>query len=593
MKQYLKLILILAVLLSVITIVEARRPTALADPSEELDAKPIFMMQPVMDSQKIPVSEYMEKTFDIPRNLEIEDAGFLTFALSNEAIKFVPAEPDSPHKRIILPYLLENKAVRDVLKLRRIARQIRFQVLREALSDAPELSEERRRKIERHMSQSIGAPLLITSRSPFPSFVPKPGPSMIPMGAKMFDAPGGDKLGLETAIICIKDLRSGDRVLFSLRDAVRNNTLGLVVAHEVAHAIQFDLYGKLFRQIQRVSTNGHDAPYITDLGLAYIEGWAEAFEAVYGPNNPKLRERDRSKYNISEFLFGRQDPIRRGRYVWSADKPRRSGVLKNGAQLMATEGVIAGLFYDILTHRSINAPFEKCVRTMLTLPMNFMEFINNYVEKFPEDKNVIYRIVLEGTRYATMNAEVIDSYRNYYEHNVAFKQQKISRDVFLKHRNAYRNLAENLFEQAMAGEDIFANVGPQLWIQGKVELNRSEREDLPKSKQMILRSFGKNDNTFTFRLDLNTATVPMFRNVGFREEEAELIVQSRNEIAFFEAGCPIGHLEDILGSEEFKRYNDFFNFAHYDHEKADIIEQYAEQSTILWPEDLQRINLVN
>ena len=118
---------------------------------------------------------------------------------------------------------------------------------------------------------------------------------MMPMGVEMVDPKTGKRFGLETSAICVLDIKSGGETLFSVKEALENDTLDLVLAHENAHGIQFDLYGKLFHKIQRTSTNGHDAPYITDLGMAYIEGWAEAFEAVYGPSNPKLKEKDRKK----------------------------------------------------------------------------------------------------------------------------------------------------------------------------------------------------------------------------------------------------------------------------------------------------------
>lgn len=95
----------------------------------------------------------------------------------------------------------------------------------------------------------------------------------------------------------------------------------------------------------------YDAPIITDRSCQ--KGWA-GLEAVYGPaNSANWSEKDRTKYNISEF-HARADPIRRDRYVWASNTGKKTGVLKNGLQLMSTEGVIAGHLYDILTSRAIN-----------------------------------------------------------------------------------------------------------------------------------------------------------------------------------------------------------------------------------------------
>lgn len=583
------LVLVLVAVLSISGSAFARRPTYLSPETDLLGEKPIVMMQPVTIAQGKPIAGFLGKTLNIPKSVKLDDVGFLVFALSNEAIQAYPTDQKDYHKSTVLPYLLESKVMRDVLALRRSARQIRFQSLREAVANAKHLNAEQKQAVNKYMSQSVGAPLLIMSKPPMPSFLPKPGPCMIPMGAELLESRKGPRIGLETAMICVMDLKSGNEVMFSLSDAISNDTLGLVVAHETAHAIQFDLYGKLFHQIQRVSTNGHDAPYITDLGLAYIEGWAEAFEAVYGPNNPKLKEKDRSKYNISEFLFSRQDPIRRGRYIWAAEAGRRSGVLKNGAQLMATEGVVAGIFYDILTNRSISAPFDKCVSTMLTSPMDFMGFIRNFVELFPEDKQTIYRIVLEGTRYVTMDINAQKAYFDYYRNNVDYKQKKVSRAEFEKSKNAYRKVCDEAFKRAMKGADIFANVGPQLWFQGTVDLAPARKKRFSKAKSLMNAFFGKKDNTFTFRLDINTATVDMMRMVGFAEPDARAITEARDQAGFFKVKSPVAVLKKVLGAERFAKYNAVYNFKHYDHEKADIIKDYHEQSLALWPEDLQKM----
>lgn len=229
------------------------------------------------------------------------------------------------------------------------------------------------------------------------------------------------------------------------------------------------------------------------------------FDAVYGPANPKLAEKDRTKYNISEFLYARQDPIRRDRYV-SQQCRQETGVLKNGLQLMSTEGVIAGHIYDILTSRAINAPYEKCIQTMLTAPMNFMEFVQNYVKLFPEDKKVIYRIMLENSHYAFMHENAAESYKNYYEFKVAYTQKKISKEDFTKAKAQYKAYTEGLFAEAMKSDNIFANDGPQMWFAGKINLTQMKKEAGAAKKYLATTSARKMNST-NFRLDLNTATV--------------------------------------------------------------------------------------
>lgn len=564
----------------------ARQPvTELSTDATALSDKPILMAEPITMGKGNLIGGFIGKVLNIPKSVKLSDVGYLVFALSNEAIQVFQSKVG---QKDLLPYLLNSKEMQDSLKLRRTARQIRYQYFKEAIGEVKDLSAEQKKDILNFLSQSVGAPLVLMAKSPLPSFMPSPGPCMIPLGAEIVEEKSARRLGIETSMICVLDIESEGQKLFSIKDAQNNDTLDLVVAHENAHAIQFDLYGKLFQAIQRISTNGHDAPYITDLGLAYIEGWAEAFEAVYGPANPKLKEKDRKKYNISEFLFGRQDPIRRDRYVW-AQTAKKTGVLKNGLQLMSTEGVIAGLFYDILTSRAINAPFEKCVQTMLTNPMNFVEFVDNYVQLFPEDKKVIYRILLENTKYVIMDAGAAASYKSYYQAKLAFVQKKISKDEYTKARDAHRVVAEDLFKKAMKTGKIFANVGPQMWFQGKINLSQL-KDKVSAAKLVMIKAFGKKDKFYEFRMDLNSVTVDMLRMIGFAEADAAKIVEARDQNGFF-TGNPVSTLKKVVGAERFDKYNAVLNLSVYDHSKADVVAQYKEQSLALWPEDIEKMSL--
>ena len=547
----------------------------------------LVMMQPVTVGKGNLIGGFLGKTLNIPKQVKIDDVGYLVFALAADAIQVNPADPKGYHEKSVKPYLTDSKEMTDSLKLRRTARQIRFQALKDAISKAEGLTEEQKKRVLEFLSQSVGSPMVVMSKSPLPSFMPSPGPCMIPLGAEMVADKTGKRIGIETSMICVLDIESEGKKLFSVDDALKNDTLDLVVAHENGHAIMFDMYGKLFQKIQRTSSNGHDAPIITDVGLAYVEGWAEAFEAVYGPANPKLAEKDRTKYNISEFLYARQDPIRRDRYVWASNVGKKTGVLKNGLQLMSTEGVIAGHIYDILTSRAINAPYEKCIQTMLTAPMNFMEFVQNYVKLFPEDKKVIYRIMLENSHYVTMHENAAESYKNYYEFKVAYTQKKISKEDFTKAKTQYKAYTEGLFAEAMKNDNIFANVGPQMWFAGKINLTQMKKE-AGAAKKYLATAFGKKDEFYEFRLDLNTATVEMFRMIGFAEADAAKLVATRDEKGFFK-GNPVSIIKQTVGDERFAKYNAVLNLAPYDHQKADVIAQYKEQSLAMWPEDIAKL----
>jgi len=569
--------------------VDARQPvTAISTDPNPIADSVLTMMEPITMGQGKIIGGFLGKALNLPKTVKIDNYGFLVFGLSADAMQVTPMDPKSYHAKSVLPYLVDSKEMRDKLKLRRTARQIRYQVLKSAIEKSKDLSAEQKKSIIDYLSQSVGSPVVLMGKSPFPRLMASPGPCMMPMGAEIVERKTGRRLGIESSMICILDIEDGGKKLFSVDDAMKNDTLDLVVAHEVAHAIQFDMYGKLFQKIQRTSSNGHDAPIITDVGLAYVEGWAEAFEAVYGPANPKLKEKDRTKYNVSEFLYSRQDPIRRDSYVWATNEGKKTGVLKNGLQLMSTEGVIAGHFYDILTSRAITAPYEKCIQTMLTAPMNFMEFINNYVQLFPEDKKVIYRIMLENSHYVTMDKNASKAYFDYYQTRLNYLQKKVSKADFDKYKADYKKYTEALFAKAMKGADIFANVGPQMWFAGKINLTAMKKE-ASAAKKLMAKMFGKKDQIYEFRLDLNTATADMFRMIGFAEADAAKLAAARDAEGFFKKGNPVQAIEKILGNERFAKYNAVLNLVPYDHTKADIIADQESQSLALWPEDIAKL----
>ncbi|HNW33813.1 MAG TPA: hypothetical protein PKM25_02705, partial [Candidatus Ozemobacteraceae bacterium] len=564
-------------------------PTAISSDDDPLHDDAFSICAPVTTGGGI-IMGTLGKMLNIPKSVKINEIGFLFNALGMDAIQVTAGDPKGFHANTVLPYLRGSKEMQDSLKLRRTARQLKYQVVSKMLKDVPadKLSDEQKQAITDFLSQQAGSSLVILEKSPLPSFMPTPGPCMIPLGMERVEAKTGKRLGLETSGICVLDIESGGQKLFSVKDALDNDTLDLVLGHENAHGIMFDLYGRTFGIIQRVSTNGHDAPYITDLGMAYIEGWAEAFEAVYGPANPKLAEKDRKKYNISEFLYGRQDPIRRDRYIWARPTGKKTGVLKNGLQLVCTEGVVAGQFYDILTSRAITGAYEKCISVMLlTQPQNYADFIREFVNRYPDDQKVVYRILLEGMNYVTMDRQAAPLYRSYYEAKLAYVAKKIDKETFEKARKAFTDFKEGLFGKAMKGADPFANVGPQLWFSGSLKLEGEKRSGSAATKVVLAQKFGsKKDNVWNFNMDLNTITAKMLIALGASEETAAKIIADRETRGFF-TGDPLKILESSLGSE-FKQVMEKSSLKPYQPVKAG---DSKTQLTTLYPEDFDQMKI--
>lgn len=589
MKQFRSFLLpLLLVLICLSGTLEGRQPpTAISTDGDPLKDETFVLSVPITAGKGF-LSGMLGKALNLPKTVKINEIGFLANALSMDAIQAQPGDPKSFHGKVVGPYLKNSKEFSDSLKLRRTARQIKFQTISAMMKKVTELNDEQKQALLSFLSQQIGAPMVIFEKSPLPSFLPEPGPCMMPIGIELLEGKGGKRMTLETSAICVMDISMDGEVFFSVKAAVDNDTLDLVLCHENGHAIMFDMYGKKFAQIQRISTNGHDAPYVTDLGLGYIEGWAEAFEAVYGPANPKLKEKDRKKYNISEFLFGRQDPIRRDRYIWARPTGKKTGVLKNGLQLMCTEGVVAGQFYDLLTSRALTGAFEKSVSTMLMAqPQSYPEFIKAFTQFFPDDKKLVYRMFLENMNYVPMSAQAARLYKDYYQAKLGYVQKRIQKEQFEQARQAYVSFKEDLFKQAMNGADIFANIGPEMWFSGVLKIEKEKKSESLSWKEKLAKKSGKKDMTsFPFNLDLNTITAKGLVTIGFAEEDAEKIILERENKGFF-TGDPLQKLEELVGRQKFLDAQTKSELQKFKSGQAATVEG---QSIAMWPEDIEKLD---
>ncbi|MBF0406650.1 MAG: hypothetical protein HQM10_04805 [Candidatus Riflebacteria bacterium] len=585
MKIFHRKILVLFCLIALnASYLNARQPvTSLSDDSQALDEGSLQFVSPLVENKGNFLTNFAAKLLNLPKIVQIKELGFLFHALSVEAFQAVPSDKNGMHVKTVLPYFKNSKEIEDVLKLRRTSRKIKADIVNAIVSQltSEQISDENKKALQNFYNHQVGVPLLCIDRSPLPKILPEPGPAMIPMGVELLDAKKNSRICLDTLGILVLDIPG----FFSVAEAVKNDTLDLVLCHEAAHAIMYDQYGKDFAKIKRISSHGHDAPLITDTGLAFVEGWAEAFEAVYGPNNPKFDEKDRKKYNISEFLFARQNPIRRDKYVWAKIHGNKTGELKSGLQLLSTEGVIAGFFYDILTSRSINAPFEKCVNAMgMDSPMTFRDFVNSYVKLFPDDKKVVFRIILENSKYATMSNEAAKLFEKAYQAKLEFLTKKAPKDVFLQADKAYKAKKEELFNKACSGEDIFAAVGPEMWFSGTVTFQ--EKSSWFDFKKFIAKKLGKDPDVWNFNLDLNVVTENMLAAIGFEKTDAEKVIAARKVTGFF-TGDPLKVLKDILGEQKFEAVKTKSQLKPY---QPPVEKTPESTAAILCHEDFDRIS---
>lgn len=430
----------------------------------------------------------------------------------------------------ILKYFATSPEVLDSMKLRFIAREVKNGYLKKLQADGPEgarglkITDKYIQWYRKHMYMPI--PLLIDV-----GFGSGPAMGPIPCGMKgekqvgdLFKKVFGTNELFFNTIMLIEDIKDA----FDVSAAIGNDTLDLVFCHENAHGIMFDMYGNFMDRVQKISNIGHDSAMISDRGLAYIEGWAEAFEALYGPTNPqlKLKPAEREKYRISEFLFGRQDPIRRQRYIWT-DLKKKTGLLKTGNQILGTEGVIAGVFHDILTHGKLKDTFRKSVSVMYYYrPVDMADFLRGWVKLFPADQRILLRIFLENTNYATASNEARKLYHDYYQAKLLYVKKQLPKEKFFPLKKAWESHKETVFSEVMKDmRRLTANVGHDLWL----EVGSGDYKGL--------------------RVDLNNATGGMLIHLlGLAEEDAVQLMQVRSAQGYLKGSDPIKALADTIGA---------------------------------------------
>ena len=94
--------------------------------------------------------------------------------------------------------------------------------------------------------------------------------------------------------------------------------------------------------------------------------------------------------------------------------------LKTGQQMMACEGVIAALFYRMIHDERLTGPGLdvdlKIIAAMGAMgrqaesTVSMMEFVDRYMELFPEDRNAMADIVIATTYGATVSQDTVKMY---------------------------------------------------------------------------------------------------------------------------------------------------------------------------------------
>ncbi|MDD3145777.1 MAG: hypothetical protein PHD82_00625, partial [Candidatus Riflebacteria bacterium] len=222
-----------------------------------------------------------------------------------------------------------------------------------------------------------------------------------------------------------------------------------VVSHEVGHMIMDQLYER--PNYPATDYYGaHSKNTVSDEGFALSEGWAEALEALstreYHDSADSWRIKTHKNIAENKYIFENQ----------GVTDGINDGILKSGTNMLSTEGVNASLFYDILNGGRIQAPFSKvCQVFENSKPQTYREFVDAYIQKFPEDRSQMIKQFLDNTKYATVDSSATTRYKEVHDAQQAWQnatdpgvksQLKAQYDSKLKN---YEDWSEALYKQAV------------------------------------------------------------------------------------------------------------------------------------------------
>lgn len=235
----------------------------------------------------------------------------------------------------------------------------------------------------------------------------------------------------------------------------------IVIAHELAHSLMQDLYGvkELEAMLSKsVSRDGHDVSTVTDPQLAWVEGFAEGFEAYFGEKTlqpkdlvpetldylfqklvPKIQTRQSDngenfwgiiktifqsrkeigwvKNNLSNIITdflksGRQQELRRNYFVRYGehihfikkypDFPMSyddiDGIASNEVEtnnaIQSKEGAIAFIVYTFLREGLVDELFKTIAHTK---PHDISQFLNGFRKLYPDLMNSNLEFAIKST----------------------------------------------------------------------------------------------------------------------------------------------------------------------------------------------------
>ena len=360
-----------------------------------------------------------------------------------------------------------------------------------------------------------------------------------------------------------------------------------IFSHELGHVMMNNIMPGFMQKAQeRMTSKQHVSMGVTDYYTAFFEGWAIHFECSANDIEKYRHNLDDSyMYNrIISALWNsiidrelRITGVKQNRFIHQKVLPqvlheKNMTVedmillehtspafdftrLRNGQQMMSSEGMLASLFYHINSNKALQAhyrdadfcrafllqplpkgispgdifsPYENVVlknfyvwhlmkkKTSFNEKPVFMEFIRVWCETFPEDKKELLEIFINLTAGMTITRELGEVYEKTAHSGVVGDYFS-----FMEMMKKYRGMLERVFHGVSENlNSLDANVGPELWVENK--------------NFQIRRYLWTADMKTNLNVNINTASVyDLVSFLGMGMERAEEVIKKRRESGYF------------------------------------------------------------
>lgn len=356
-----------------------------------------------------------------------------------------------------------------------------------------------------------------------------------------------------------------------------------IYSHELGHVMMMNIW-KDFPE--GISPKQHVSMGVTDYFMAFFEGWGVHFQRLVYENVPLYRDIYDGIFNYANISLVwhslvdkelRLNAVPSNGYIYQKLMPdidtlklspedlilleHTSPVfdkfrLKNAQQMLSCEGSIATLFYRINTNKTLQNnylekdfyerfllspipdgveiqdifnPFEnvflksflvwsKIKDSITDESIVFIDFIREWCNSFPDDREEMFKLFIMTTKGKTVNSELGKVYEHMAYYGTVGNIQKLKELL-----SEYSNTVNDLVTSAIKDEKmLFANIGPQIWVENKDFLIRTCLWDP--------------DNKKPLKINLNTASefeIAALPNMDL--EKAEEIIRKRDLAGYFKS----------------------------------------------------------